>query len=765
MLPTMRNSALLSILLLFLGSFCLMAHEEVHIEADEVDHGVKTGITRAKGRVAVRSGDMALKCDEAEVDQTSGDFTAKGNVEVTVGQDNRWSAPVVRGNFQRRAIAFGPYRFDGEVWHAGGDGGETAEDGRRVLHNAWISTCDCEKPHYAISAGRIVYNEQERTFVADKAVFLRLFGVPVLYLPALYGSMDNSTGFLIKPGYSGQKGAYLRLGRVWKHGGNGDTQAFVDFMSKRGIALGAQSRYESVRREIAADAYGLHDLDPAETSSGWDRRFRSQDDRYRLHLYWREALDEAWTLRLNFDRLSDISMLEDWFRRDYRQWRQPKSFLSLDYNGEWFDFAVEARPRVNTFYTVGERLPELRLNVPQMRLDDSLPFTWSSENSAGYYTMKWRNNDRPRADFIDPLLYDETIHGDPADYRSFRADTLHTFKAPLDLGDIVTLTPRASFRATAYSRTSKRRMTEEELADAIDADNPDRPRIASPVFNYDSNGGSRTRFAAEFGVELQTKLIGDWMETTLPLLELNGVRHVVEPYVNYTFAPEPSVNRDYLYFFDEIDRLTRQNFFRLGVDQRWQTRDGQGGIRTFLSWENYIDLHCDRGDETGKYPGDWGSRLTFAPRSDLRFRTSLLYDVGAGDIQRGEVAVRYGAENDWQYSARYVYRNEHLSRSAYSMGSDLADFTGESSYIKKHFESADTIGGSINIPINSITSLEINAEYDFERNRLAEHSYYLTRRLHCWTLVAGVEWDYGDFAAMVMLRLTAFPNVKLDLNI
>ena len=37
--------------------------------------------------------------------------------------------------------------------------------------------------------------------------------------------------------------------------------------------------------------------------------------------------------------------------------------------------------------------------------------------------------------------------------------------------------------------------------------------------------------------------------------------------------------------------------------------------------------------------------------------------------------------------------------------------------------------------------------------------------MHCWTLVAGVGWEYGDFAAMIMLRLTAFPNVKLDLNI
>lgn len=738
---------------------------ELRLDADEVAHETASRLTIARGAVEVHYGDMVLKCDEARVDQTTADFTAHGNVVITMGDGTTWRSPALKGNFARKEIAFGPYRLDGAVWHAGGQGGHTAGDGSRVLENAWLSTCDCEHPHYSIGARKIVYHEQDRTFTAHHAV-IRLFGMPVFYLPYLHGSTDNTTGVVIKPGYSGKRGAYLRLGRVWQHGEHGDSQLFTDLMSKRGIALGESTRYNNGTREIATDLYGLHDRDTAETEPGWDRRFKSRDDRYRLHLYWREQLAGNWTLRLNYDRLSDISMLEDWFRRDYRHWHQPKSFLDLEYAGRWFNFEVDLRPRVNDFYSVGERLPEARFEIPQLRLDDDLPLSYSSQTTAGYYSMKWRDHDRPRRDFIDPLHYDPQLHGDPADYQSFRADTLHTFKMPLDLGDAITLTPRASFRATAYSRTSKRKVSEEELADAIDADNPDRPRIASPVVNYDRDGGSRTRFAAEFGMEARTKLISDWtQDLQCRWLGINAVRHVIEPYANYTFAPEPTVDRDHLYFFDETDRLTRQNFLRLGVDQRWQTIGENNSARTFLSWENYLDLHCDRGDETGKYPGDWGSRLTFLPRSDLSFRLAAVYDAGAGDLQRGEAAVRLGAPESWNLTARYIYRNDHLSRSAYSMGSTLADFSGESSYVKKHFETADTFSGTLNIPINSVTSLEINAEYDFENCRFAEHSYYLTRQMHCWTLVAGVGWDYGDFAAMIMLRLTAFPKVKLDLNI
>lgn len=98
------------------------------------------------------------------------------------------------------------------------------------------------------------------------------------------------------------------------------------------------------------------------------------------------------------------------------------------------------------------------------------------------------------------------------------------------------------------------------------------------------------------------------------------------------------------------------------------------------------------------------------------------------------------------------------------MGSTLTDFTGESSYIKRHFSSSETIDAQLNIPLNSITSLEIGAEYDFNEHKLEEHHYYLTRQLHCWTAVCGIGWDNDDCEVVLMLRLVAFPNVKLDLN-
>ena len=764
---------------LFTACLCLaclacLAGEEakpkalLEISADKVGYGMDSSVAEAEGNVQVTYGDIRLHCGKATINQETRDFAAEGDVEISLEGKGTWRAPSLRGNLDARTVAFGPFRLDTEVWHLGGESGESlgAEEGQ-VVSQAWMTTCDRESPHYRLQAKKITYDPRKGTFRAKHAT-LRLGNLPVFYFPLVQGSATAAAGMLFRPGYSGKRGAYLRVGRIWKHGMDGNSQLFVDAMSKRGLALGQSTEYrDGERREIQTSLYGLHDLDPAETERGYDRRFRSQEDRYRLKLYWREGLDTHWSLRLNADLLSDISMLDDWFRHDWRHWGQPKSFANLAFDNGWLHSAIQARPRLNPFYTVGEQLPEWSLDIPRLSLPASpLPLVYSSHTTAGYYTMKWRNFNRDRKDLIPPGQYQEALHQDPVDYGAFRADTLHTLQMPLDIQGAFTLTPRASLRLTSYSRTSRRRISQRELADWIQADNPDDPAGTSPVASrYDRLGGSRTRFATEIGVEGRTALHGNWAGLACPWLDMKGLRHVVEPYFNYTYAGAPSVDREHLYFFDEIDRLQRQNFLRVGVEQRWMTRGESGRLRTLASLENYLDVHHQPGEETQRHWGDLGSRLTLQPREDLKLWGTLLHDVGAGRIQRGEVGLRYGREETGSFSLRYVYRNNHLSRSVYSMGSTLADFTGESGYLKRYFQSADTISAQLNIPLNPLTSLEVGAEYDFEKNNLEEHHYYLTRQLHCWTLVGGVGWDDHDFQVMLLLRLTAFPNVKLNLNI
>ena len=64
--------------------------------------------------------------------------------------------------------------------------------------------------------------------------------------------------------------------------------------------------------------------------------------------------------------------------------------------------------------------------------------------------------------------------------------------------------------------------------------------------NFDEKGGSRSRFIGELGIEASTKIYNTWENVRSSWLQLDGLRHVMRPYVNYTFIPKPTVNREHL---------------------------------------------------------------------------------------------------------------------------------------------------------------------------------------------------------------------------
>ena len=716
-----------------------------------------------KDNVRLEYGPIALTAAKVVLNRETLEFSALGNVKVTWGKDEgSWSAPSMRGNLHTRTLNFGPYRVDSPIWHGAGLGGEAKDSGEAHIQNSWLSTCDKEKPHYRFQARKMVVHT-DRSFSA-RHVTLRFGDIPVFYFPWMWGDFEGMSRYIFKPGYSGKRGAYLRLGRRWKQKDMEDS-LYVDLMSKRGTGVGAEHNYQSESSEYRALLYGLHDTDSPTTSSGWNRRFKSQDDRFRINLYsfQQSDWDSRFSQRMKLDYLSDIDMLQDWFKHDYRDNPQPRSFWDISYDGALVSGGLTLRPRVNTFYTVSETLPELRLDISRTEVP-FLPLQYQSGTRIGYYSMKWRKFERKRRDLIPPDEFDPELHQDASDYQSFRAHTQHFLYAPLPLGSWSVLTPRAGTAVTYYSRSSKTKISQQDLANMIEVDNPDRSRSKIPVRNYDNDGGEVARLVYEVGAEWRADFYSDWLDWKSSTLEINGLAHVIEPYINYTFSPDPSHDRDHLYFFDEIDRLERQHFIRLGLDQRLLTRRDLNR-QTVLRLQSYIDFHFDRDEEYGEHPGDLGNRVDFMPRDDVHFWAALLYDVGDGAVHRGETGVRFGKEDEPNFRFRYIYRGKHLSRSVWSLGSTLVDLTGESGYLKKYFEAANLVKCEFLVPINELTSLNISTEYDFERGRLSEHMYELRRQLHCWRMAFGVGWDNESFQVTMMFQLTAFPNVKIDMNL
>ena len=718
------------------------------IEAEQTEVDAATGAAVATGNVRITYGDLTLTADRIELNPSTKDVAASGNV-VLERAESSWRGAQISGNLETGAFTFGAYRAVLDAWYIQGQGGQHDSNGDAFLQSTRLSTCEYfDQPHYNLSARRVVYHA-DGTFRAHHAV-VRVGRVPVFYWPVLFGDTQANVGHLeIKPGYDSDWGAYLLLGREWQLTESARTKLSLELRSRRGVAVGSRTRIRTPDSDTDVLLYGMHDSDPPETEDGYDRRFDSHKGRYRVRARHRQKLPRNLTLRLQADALSDISMLEDWFRREYRRAPQPRSFADLRYTGERLTLAVSARPRVNDFFSVVEALPELRLDLPRQSLWNSGLY-YEGQSTASRLEMKWRDFDKDRAAGLAA----------PHDYDSIRFDSLHMLTLPLQWRDFLRIVPRAGIRLTYYEKSSAARLTRGDLAALFEVDDPNDPDTTMAIMNYDEDGGEKWRLAGEAGLELKTKWYALWPEVRHAGLRIDGLRHIVEPYANYTYAPEPSEAREHLYFFDATDRLLEQHFVRVGVNQRWQTRR-ERRIYTLARMRSYADFHFAKEDEFHHF-GEIATRIEFLPREYLAFQGTAVADMGEPDFNHGELEVRLGREDSLQVLLSYLYRNTHEARTAHSMGSTLDNFTGENTLLARAYERNHYVTAGLNVPINAKTSAALRYEIDIAESKLALQSYELLRDLHCWMAALRVEEEYGDWRVLLVLYLKAYPDVRLD---
>lgn len=728
----------------------------VEVTARDYTFDPATGQGHGEGNVRVRYQDVSLDADVVDVNLKTKDVSAKGNV-VLRREPFEWRGDAVSGNVGTKKFVFGTFEFSTGVWYGTGSGGGHESDGSAWLQGVRMSTCDLPRPHYSIQARRVLYYPDGK-FRAYHTVY-RVGELPIFYWPVVFGDSNPGRGSIsIRPGYSSDWGAFLLLARTWQVSKEVETTAKLDLRSKHGVAIGNETHIRRTYSSTDLDLYGMYDTNPPETGRDRNGRFDTQDWRGRAALYHRQELDRALTLRTNVDAQSDVDMLHDWFKRDYDRDPQPRTFADVVYDTPRLSLSVVARPRVNDFETVVESLPELRLEMPRQVLFAGMPFLYQSTTTAGYYKMNWREFDIDRP---APLT-------DPEDYDSFRLDSLHMVYAPFSVAEHIQVVPRAGVRLTHYSDSSDTEMRPADIAALYDVDDPYRPRSTTVLLrDYDDEGGSLTRLAGELGLELSTKFSRTWTDYMDDRMYLDGLRHIVQPYVNYTFAPDPSEDRENIYFFDAVDRLTEQNFVRVGVDQRVQTRRDQR-IYTLARIQSYADFHfSDKNDNDQGYDGlgDLGNKLEFSPTDALKTWLTVVADLDEMDVRRAELGLRHTRLDGVRFTLAYLYRDAYVPRSTASMGSSLVDLTGEHGYLVREYQEAQTILGEVFIPVNEGSAMRLRLEYDLEESEFTHQVFEILRDLHCWVGSLALEDDNGDRRIMVMLYLKAYPDTRIDLGI
>ncbi len=780
-----------------------------------------------RGNVYVPFGDLEIYADQAVINVDSKDVEATGNIQffrwmdtsgsvspeklarlesapnilVTVtgvtgdiwgdqsisikgsGLSDNLRADRIVGNLETGYFQFEKAQLKFKTFVCRAESGERKADGVIEVRNAEVSSCEYlehDNGHYSISCSEARLTPHVTEFYGidnldsdpgDHTIFLvngfwKIYGVPILWLPVFYKPKDESPGlFSVQWGESSDWGYYVLLSKRFLFYDYPGVllKTFFDIYEQRGFGYGAELRIETEESRTAVFGYSIYDRDRYETDDYQDYRLKIPYERFNFRITNLTHITPRLDFRGVFDMSSDRYFLRDFFSTRYNSDPTPSTYAALEQQFDHFSAALYIRPKVNSFYTTVERLPEFRIDVPRQELFGTNVY-YQGDLSLDYLKMDWIKFNRepfnPRTG--EPL---KGVNQKLRNYESFRFDTTHFLYYPLRW-DWLTVVPRAGFKVTGYSDSSKGRVGVEDLLAQFEAADPQGNQVMQ-FRNYDRDGGSRVRFAGEFGVEASTKIHNSWQNIRSAWFQVDGLRHVMQPYLNYTFIPRPSEDRDHLYYFDEIDRIDEENFVRLGVNNRLQTRSGSG-IKDLLTMENYIDLYLNKADGFNNV-GDFCTILTATPFKGVTVSTMFAIDAGGNNedlppvmrngrklsdrpgiglkwLNRWNLSLSYSPIEDVKFTLSYTYNRPYSTRSAYSMGSTLTQLEAGNFFDKYYTDYTEELNFGVSMPLtpDRRTFGAYTLTYDVLEGRISGQTLNVIRNFHCWDLIFSFEFERDD---------------------
>ncbi len=707
----------------------LEAPGPIATRADKLDVNRETGDITADGNVVIRKGDVVLKADHVRCNVNTEGVKAWGNVELRRGEDV-WRGESVNGNFRTRewdAINIGvesrPFVVEASRTSRGAANSYELEGAR-------VTTCTngMGDAHYSLSARRLTLVPGEN--LSGYGAVLRLGSVPVMYLPYWSHSLQEDSGWRLRPGYSSRWGAYLLSSYRYRLNPYLRAETHLDGRTERGLAVGQDFKWADTNSLWHGDLalYYADDSKPVdEDTIGVDPDL--DNERYRIRARHQVNLSDRDYLLAQGNYLSDPEILEDFFEREFRNSREPENYASLMHRGEGYTAGALLQSRLNDFYESVDRLPEFTLDVVRRQLGDS-GFYYESASGAAFLQKRWSS---------------VTTNAD--DYSTFRFDSSHMVYYPGKYFGFLNVVPRGGARVTYYSDTRETERTLVSVRTTV-TNRVVRNGFTNLVVTTgtqtntlyrDIARGSDVRALAELGAEFSFKAFKAWEGGVVTPL-----RHIVEPYANYTLVPKPSVEPESLYQFDRVDALDQQHIVLLGTRNKLQTKQEDRPFDILDADFNTI-LNLDPDADQESFTDVYGD-IEWRPTGWFSLDVDGIVNVDQSELSRfNGRAVVHGSET-WESYLEYRYRLDESSLL-------LADIT---------------------FSPNRDWSLNGYTRYEFENDaRLEEVGCKVRRNLDCMVIRTGLGALPGytrsdgserddEIRVVFELWLTAFPEVGIS---
>lgn len=288
-----------------------------------------------------------------------------------------------------------------------------------------------------------------------------------------------------------------------------------------------------------------------------------------------------------------------------------------------------------------------------------------------------------------------------------RIDSDNKIAYPTKLG-IFEITPYVGERLTYYSKTK----------------DPSKYNTVRTIFK--TGADLSTKFYKTLDVE--GKFWG---------IEIDRLRHIITPSVGYSYVHEPSLSKDNIDLFDAgIDDLERSHKINFTLDNRFQTKRNNATVDLL-----YVSLTSDflLKEDPGK--GSFNSvksDIEFRPADWLTFFSDTEYSAQDSELvsSNQEVSISSGKDDKWAFGVGKRY----------------------------HRDSNDEITSQISYRINPKWKFSIYGRFNLDDDDFEEHSYTITRDLHCWEMdVSFSQTKSSGSEIWIVFRVKAFPDMVLDL--
>jgi len=330
----------------------------VEILADRVDYDQGQDRVELRGAIEMAQGSQSLGADWASYHRATGQVQARGRVRFEdrglrlLGQAADYNLESAQGWVESVLYrVWGNANLRGSAARV-----ERLDRARSRFEDLIYTSCPPGRADWSLRARELELDQASGLGVARHAR-VRIGGVPVLYTPYLRFPIDDRrrSGLLIPSfGSSDSLGTDITLPYYWNIAPNLDATLSPRLMSKRGLMLGAETRYLSASQSIGVSGELLPE----------DRAAPEEGLRGALRIEQSSRFGARWGTSIDYAQVSDDTYLEDFGNRlDTTSTRNLSQRADLFYNGQgWMLLG-----RVQRFQTVDASI------APADRPYDQLP--------------------------------------------------------------------------------------------------------------------------------------------------------------------------------------------------------------------------------------------------------------------------------------------------------------------------------------------------------------------------------------------------------